>query len=376
MMTLYALRRRRCREAGGALAVVLVLVVICAALATSTVLGAVAAQKEARSMLAAERAFQYAEAGVDWAIAEIRENNGELPDSPNQTVTLDDGGTFTISLSTGDTNGLDDDGDTTIDEADEAVYVSMLSTGEADGVRRTLSVLMQQAVEVPELNASTLFNVDSPILDLNGSAFILNGNEHDLEGNEISGLPAKVALTSPAAKSVLEDQIDPKNYDQFVGADGSPSVGQADAVELDELVEQAKNAADYDLESGTHSNTTFGEPTSTGAVVVYADGDIHLSGGSTGAGLLAIDGDLKISGAFEWVGIVLVRGTVTLTGGGGTKRVIGAMVVGEEISSSSSSTTIKLAGTVDLNYSTEAINLAMLRVSTMQVVSWGEVANP
>lgn len=368
--------RFRTSENGGALAVVLVLIVICAAVSTSAVLSAVSAQNEARSKLAVERAFQYAEAGVDWAIAEIRENNGELPDVPTQTIALSDGGTFTIRLQTGDSNGLDDDGDTTIDEADEESYVSMLSTGEADGVQRTLQVVLQQAVEVPELNASTLFNVDSPILDLNGSAFLLNGNEHDLEGNEIAGLPAKVALTSPAAKSVLEGQIDPKNYDQFIGADGSPSVGQADAIDLSDLVNQAKSAADYDLESGTHSNTEFGEPTQAGAAIVYADGDIHLSGGSTGAGLLAIDGDLKISGAFEWVGIVIVRGTVTLTGGGGTKRVIGAMVVGEEITSSSSTTSIKLAGTVDLNYSTEAINLAMIRVSTMRVVNWGEAANP
>lgn len=372
----HSLRRPTTRQTGGALPAILVLVVICTAISAAAVVSGVSGHKEARALLAAERAFQHAEAGVDWAIAEVRERSGGLPDPASQTIDIDDGGTFTITVQQGDGNGIDDDGDTFIDEDDEANFVTLLSTGEADGIRRTLNVVLQRAIDVPNFDASTLFNVDSPILDLNGNAFIINGNEHDLEGNELAGLPAQVALVSPAPKSVLEDQIDPDQYDQVIGAGGSPSVGQADAVALDDLVDQAQSAADYSLEGGTHSNTTFGEPTVGDAVVVYSDGDLHLSGSATGAGLLAVDGDLKISGSFEWVGIVLVRGAVELTGGGGTKKVIGALVVGEEITSNSGSTSVKLAGTVDINYSTEAINLALLRVSTMQVVNWGEVGNP
>lgn len=145
---------------------------------------------------------------------------------------------------------------------------------------------------------------------------------------------------------------------------------------LDELVEQAKSAASIRIPGGTHTGLALGTPTESGVIVAYADEDIHLSGSSEGAGILVVDGDLRISGAFTWRGLILVRGRVTMVGGGGTKRVIGGVIIGEEIESEVSTTEVEVTGTVDLLYSREAIRLATQSLVIMSVLSWSEIANP
>jgi hypothetical protein len=92
--------------------------------------------------------------------------------------------------------------------------------------------------------------------------------------------------------------------------------------------------------------------------------------------VLVIDGDLMISGSFEWVGIVIVRGRVNMVGGGGLKRIIGALVVGEEATATTSTTSVDITGTVDLYYSSSAITLAAESFAIMALMSWREVANP
>ena len=50
--------------------------------------------------------------------------------------------------------------------------------------------------------------------------------------------------------------------------------------------------------------------------VVYAPGDLHITGGY-GQGILLVEGDLDISGGFEFYGPVIVKGRLTTTGTGG-----------------------------------------------------------
>lgn len=363
-------------QQGSIIVPVLVVIVICGGLAGAVITTNFAANQEARSLLANERSFQLAEAGADWTIAEVRRLGGKLPAEPVQTVAAHSTGDFVIRVVRGNTNGIDDDADGTVDNDEEESLVRILSTGRADGARRTLEVVLREAVEVPTFSGSIGLNVDAPLLDLKGNAFILDGREHFISGILDPDRPGIAGITSPAPEQDLIDQIDPKNYDQILGKDLEPSVEQADAIDLNRLVEQAKNTAEYILAPGTHSGLNLGTPTKEGVTVAYCNGDLHLSGGTGGAGLLSVDGDLTISGSFEWVGIVFVRGRVRMVGGGGEKRVIGAMVAGEEVMSSVSTTEVTVTGTVDILYSTDAINLAIQRLSVLSLVSWQEVGNP
>ncbi|HQT98769.1 MAG TPA: hypothetical protein PK416_12985, partial [Thermodesulfobacteriota bacterium] len=74
----------------------------------------------------------------------------------------------------------------------------------------------------------------------------------------------------------------------------------------------------------------WGDPASPPAVagcthylpVVYAGGDLRLSGGS-GQGILLVAGDMVVEGGFQFRGVLLVRGRLTVLGMGG--RILGSV---------------------------------------------------
>jgi hypothetical protein len=71
--------------------------------------------------------------------------------------------------------------------------------------------------------------------------------------------------------------------------------------------------------------------------IIYAPGDVHLSGGLGGQGILLVDGNLSISGGFQFAGVVIVKGALIASGSGnkiaGSVDVYGASdsvsVIGE-----------------------------------------------
>lgn len=77
------------------------------------------------------------------------------------------------------------------------------------------------------------------------------------------------------------------------------------------------------LNCNTTSLTNWGEPLEPGIIpacrtyypIIYATGDIHISGGR-GQGILLINGDLELTGGFEFDGVVIARGRLRTTGTG------------------------------------------------------------
>lgn len=374
-------RDRTNSEQGSGMIAVIVLVVICAGMAGAVLLPSMARHREAQAHLQRQRALYLAEAGVDWAIATLRDSGGVIPGGTSITQNPQGQGSFTLTYNAGTSNGTDDDGDGITDEADESSWVTLLSVGTSGNESRAIEVLARAAVVTPEFTTSVLINVDAPIFESNSNALYVDGREHDIDGNVDTTTPAKPAMGSPAPAADLESQINRPG--QFVGLGGSPSVAQLPAIDLHALVEQTKSAATRIVQPGTHSSVAWGTPTAAGTQIVYCDGDLHLSGNGGGAGYLVVDGDLIISGGFVWQGVVLVRGTSRMTGGGSGKRIIGAMVVGEEIETvggegirGPSSTVVQLRGTVDMLFSNAAITAANRRISVMSIMSWSEVPTP
>jgi hypothetical protein len=362
-------------EGGNAMVAMLVAVVLCGGLSAAVLTTTTSREREAQAELASERAFELAEAGADWGIAQIRMRNGLVPSTGTQQ-TITGVGTFEVVYAQGDDDDIDENDDGVVDDAGERDFSCILSTGTSGGLQRTVQVILKKAVEVPTFDASVQLNVEAPILDLHGNAFTINGSEHLIDGTLDSGRPAKYAISSPAVAADLASQIDSGYVDQVTGTGGTPSVGSNPAIDLDKLVDQAMGAAETLIEPGTHANMDLGEPTEDGVVVAYCCGDLHLSGGSTGAGILVVDGDLTISGGFEWTGLVIVRGRLTMTGGGAVKRIIGAAAVGEAVDATVSTQTVEVTGTVDLAYSSDAVELASASLGVTTIASWREVAKP
>ena len=111
----------------------------------------------------------------------------------------------------------------------------------------------RKSVATPTIESAIQFNVESPILDVNGNSFFVSGFEHLIDGTEDLTRPAHAAISAPTAAVNLSSQIAANRADQIVGLGGEPSVGTVDAIDLDTLVEQAKAAATDSLEPGTHS---------------------------------------------------------------------------------------------------------------------------
>jgi hypothetical protein len=367
---------RRSKERGTAIPALLVSLTICASLSAGVLMTNTARTREASADLAEERALHLAEAGADWGVAQIRIRNGVVP-TFTTVGSAAKAGTFTVTYVQGNANGRDDDGNGVVDNTEESDFAAVRSTGAAQRVRRTVEVLMRRAIIVPTFTAAVQLNVEAPVLDLSGNAFVIDGRDHDLAGILAGVGTPKYGISAPVADStVLTSQIPAKNVDQVVGTGGTPSVGAVPAIDLNTLVEQAKASAGIIIAPGTHDTLALGSPVPGGTVVAYANGDVHFSGSVGGAGVLVIDGDLMISGSFEWVGIVIVRGRVNMVGGGGLKRIIGALVVGEEATATTSTTSVDITGTVDLYYSSSAITLASESFAIMALMSWREVANP
>lgn len=368
--------KRRPRR-GHALVAMIVAIVLCGGLSAAVLTTNSGRERAAMANLASMKALNLAEAGADWAIAQVRIGHGVVPVAP-YSHDVSGEGRFDVTYAQGNADGLDNNGDGVVDDAGEADLAKITCTGTSGGYSRTVEVLMRKAIETPGFPGAVLINVEAPVLDFNGNAFTIDGREHFVNGDADPDRAAAAlyAISSPALVADLESQVASNTADQVTGKGGSPSISQAPAIDLDKLVDQAMQAANVLIEPGTHANMNLGTPTETGVVCAYCGGDLHLSGSSGGAGILCVDGTLEISGGFTWTGLVLVRGRVTMVGGGDTKRIIGALAVGEEVGSAVDTTTLRVTGTVDFQYSSDAIALASNALAITAVMSWREVGNP
>jgi len=364
-------------DEGTALVALFVIVVVCGALAISVLIPNIGRHREAKAAVEHERAFHLAEAGIDFGIAEIRKSFGVLPVLRTTTGAPGGGtvGSYSLTFTAGDANGRDDDGDGFADDTDEEELVQLVSTGTYGDAERTVRVMLRRAVASPEIVASIQFNVATPILDLNGNRFHVSGFDHDLTGAVDPALAPMHGMAAPADPATLSSQLRGMMVNQIVGAGGNPSIRQVDAIDLDRIVEQSLLAKTHDLAPGTHSNFVLGAPDPAGIVVAVCDGNLRLSGTAEGYGVLVVNGDLVCAGELLWTGIVIVRGRATMVGGGSRKRMIGALIVGEEVADANSAG-LRLTGTVNLDYSSQAIALSQSRLTMMTVLSWQEVANP
>jgi hypothetical protein len=246
-------------------------------------------------------------------------------------------------------DGIDNDGDTEIDEQDEkmgrvacAVELGRTTRGITGWIRR-LSVLL------PEPVAAVYLDNPSAGVNFSGNAFEVDGRDQNLNGTPGPESPL-LGIATNGPTGPVTSALGAQQSNNVGGAGGTPSVGSSPPPGpnfISEMIEAFRPGASivFNNYPGTYTGN-LGEATPGNFVITYSQGDLQIGGGSTGAGVLLVDGDLTISGGWDYVGWVFVSGDVNMVGGGGGKRLRGALFVGGSFN---------VTGTVDLIYSSEAL---------------------
>ncbi|HET6203341.1 MAG TPA: hypothetical protein VFI25_11125 [Planctomycetota bacterium] len=317
----------------------------------------------------AKRTLQLAEATVDQAAVLVSygtlgengainwgndglDNDGDgAVDEPDEQVTA--------TLFSWHTDGADNDGDGQTDEKDEMV-IRVTSDATIGGVaRRVTGWLQRSAATLPDPQASVYLDDPNADVTFQGNAFVVNGNDGNLNGTPGSAAPLYGIAINGDPQSVVT-QLSAQQLDNVLGYGPSPSVtGYAppDPDLIDNVIAALTPRASIVFNSyGGVYTGTLGDYAAGNFQITKSNGDLKIGGGSTGAGILLVEGNLEISGAWDYVGYIFVTGRVDMKGGAGTKRLRGTMFVEGDVVQGST-VMLWVNGTVDLLYSSQALTL-------------------
>jgi hypothetical protein len=379
---------RRETERGSALIASLLFVVVVLGLVSAILSSGIAVQRQTRYMVARQGAQEAAESGVHLALAKLG--------GPQAGVVLGGGllegvirgsgeraPSYYVTLTPAGTDGADNDLDGVTDETDEHDMVEVASTGRYDGVMRTVRVTLLARYRTPEFPSATYIADPGADLTFNGNSFLISGVDVDLNGGATGMVVPGIGVNGPT--NFLVEQISKKQTDNVVGQGGSPSVATVAEIDLRDLVEEGARAANVVLDpaGGTHQPASAGAWGTIGApAIVYSPGSIHVSGGAAGAGYMIVNGDLTITGGFEWRGLIIVRGRVEFKGGGGGKRLTGAMVLQSDLfqqlpsEEANGGEGMNMSGTVDVLFSEQTLTRISTVFRSYSILNWREGPNP
>jgi hypothetical protein len=158
---------------------------------------------------------------------------------------------------------------------------------------------------------------------------------------------------------------------QITGLGGAPSTATS-PIDPAALANALAPFAHNVLPPGRHTRVpNFGNIARDEWRITYRTGDLELSGWTQGAGVLIVDGDLTLSGNIWYAGRVIVRGNLRFSGGGSWNFIRGALMAGGDTQIGSSFT---FRGSVDVGYSSEAIQRIRRMTDRFVVAAWREIA--
>jgi hypothetical protein len=330
-------------------------------------------------------------------------------------VLADGGSAQDPSYTSTETDGLDNDGDTIIDEAGEAYpEVATVQTGEtvnypwvkvhyklnatnqvvlygdhdhnpstapiqnltqgfpvilatSEGMQGAAMRRIEiEAVKRPYQTVAAATYSEDDTFAFNGTQFLVSGRDWDPDtglplvgGTEVNGI-----VTTQDPNNII-GALHSNQMNNIEGVGPEPSV-QPSPVNLDlqALRDEFAGLADVTMGGGTVAGPSWGN--ANDYRVVHCTGDLHVSGGGQGGGVLVVDGDFECTGQFTWYGLVIVLGDMRFSGGGQGVHIYGSTLVQGGISHQT------VSGNADLLYSSIALN-RLAYLARYQTVSWHEL---
>jgi hypothetical protein len=220
-----------------------------------------------------------------------------------------------------------------------------------------------------------LLDVNSAIwagagLQVNGNAFLVDGHDHDVAApyDTIAGATPLPGIMTEGPTS--DAPLALGQSDNVIGAGGNGSVFQSPVTyDFSGIWNTIAPIAAYTLPGGT--TLTSGSP-SLGTVanpkITVANGNLNIAGTWSGAGILVVNGNLQMTGGCSFTGIVVVLGDVSVAGGGpaDVARIVGGLIYQGTVVDNSS-----YGGSGRAYYSSAAVNNALL-LSRYQLAWWHE----
>lgn len=375
------------RERGSMLALVLLLLVPLAVMAGAILQLGSRQSSEGDAARGRARALLNAESGLDRAVARLIEDPDDL--EPFQEYDESGGSLlYRVEFEELGDDDVDNDGDGAIDESDEGSIVRIASRGalnvasfDVDGnavsnggtvYTRRVRALGKKGVGLPLFPYAVY--LDDPIaeLRLNGNALIVDGNDHD-DANTLNGKAAVMGIATTGDVAAIKSQISKSQKDNIKGAGGSPSVLGTGNLDLQKIIDDYKASADIVMKNPSSPYSgKLGDASAGDFVVTHVVGNLKLTGQGSGAGLLLVEGNLDIVGGWNFSGVVIVTGQVIFRGGGGTKKVVGSLLVGGDVVDAPTTEDIEMSGTVDVLYSSTIQKKVSEAVSSLTLYGWEE----
>ncbi|MEK7348705.1 MAG: PilX N-terminal domain-containing pilus assembly protein [Candidatus Eisenbacteria bacterium] len=420
-------RPRRTSDAGNAMVVALLVLMLFTAAGVTFVAVTKSDKQIAGNQLSSSQAMYAAEAGLSEALA--RMNNPSNPDYIGTATPTPGWGRYVVSeagtsgydpnCGLTETDGYDNDGDGTADEAGER-YPEILSAAPSVDqsvrypyVRVTYKAQGTDLVRFGNHDANPLtplaenVNFGAPVLELtargdrgnasktieavayryplldvnsaiwsggsmqmNGNAFLIDGHDHDATApyDTISGATAVPGVMTEGPTTDVPLALGQE--DNVLGLGGDGSVTQSPITyDFDGIWATIAPIADVTLGGGTTlSSSSPNIGTLANPKITAVNGNLTVQGTWSGAGILVVNGNLDIGGGSQYDGIIVVLGDVTLAGGGpaDVARIVGGLIFQGTVIDNSS-----YGGACRIFYSTAAINNALL-LSRYQLAWWRE----
>jgi len=221
------------------------------------------------------------------------------------------------------------------------------------------------------LSASTITSLKKNAIS---GSIVVNGNNHDLNGNLIGGTPVPgIGVDGETQRLAVIDMINKNKLDQILGAGGIPSVMVVnDTTDWAEYAQLLADNPDFLIDSQDKIKGTNEWGNTAQPKVTFVNGDITLnnSQSASGCGILVINGNLTINGGFDYKGLLVAfKNTTVDINLTGNVNILGSLVAaGNQINVDVSS------GNFSALYSTEALDLIKLLLVTKRfsVLSWWE----
>lgn len=380
--------KRRSREGGNVFVLIVLMLVPLATLAGSAITLGSRESSEHNAQRGRSLALVHAESGLDRALAQLIDDSDALDDL-QVAEGEGDGVRAHVEFEELGADGIDNDGDGAVDESDEDRMIRVTSMGcvnvddvDGDGnpqaqagvesyVKRVRAIATKGA-GLPSFPFAVYLGDPNAEIDMNGNSFFIDGNDYlaDLGAGPGTTVPG-IATTGDTED--IKDQLSAMQFDNVQGDGTDPSISNTAPVDLQEIIDEYKSAADVKFTTSTHYTGDLGDYDAGDFKVTHSLGNLRISGGSQGAGLLLVEGNLEITGGWEYRGVVIVTGQVIFRGGGGGKRVLGTLLVGGDVMEGGHDEDLEVSGTVDILYSSTIQSEVSSSVATFTMNGWQEL---